>query len=78
MCYKFCFYTPTLHQEASKDNDDDASASKDNDDGDASSFGTNEMSTRHFYPMSLMTKRRSSLDMKVVILRGKVSIGSFC
>ena len=70
--------SPPPTPKASEDDDDDATASKDDDDGDASSFGTNEMSTRHFYPMSLMTKRRSSLDMKVVILRGRVSIGSFC
>ena len=48
---------------------------EDDDDGDASS--TDEMSTWHFYPLSLVTKRESSFDMRVVILRGRVSIGLF-
>ena len=48
---------------------------EDDDDGDANS--TDEMSTWHFYPLSLVTKRESSFDMRVVILRGRVSIGLF-
>ena len=53
--------------------DDDAS---DDDDGDASSI--DEMSTWHSYPLSLVTKRGSSFDMRVVSLRERVSIGPFC
>ena len=45
---------------ASEDEDDDATASEDDDDGDASSFGIDEMSTWHSYPLSLVTKRGSS------------------
>ena len=37
--------SPPPTPKASEDDDDDATASKDDDDGDASSFGTNEMST---------------------------------
>ena len=48
---------------------------EDDDDGDASS--TDEMSTWHFYHLSLVTKRESSFDMRVAILRGRVSIGLF-
>ena len=40
------------------DDGDDDDASNDDDDGDASS--TDEMSTLHSYPLSLVTKRRSS------------------
>ena len=56
------------------DNGDDDDAS-DDDDWDANS--TDEMSTWHSYPLSLMTKRGVVLDMRVVILRGRVSIGYF-
>ena len=41
--------------------DDDATASDDEDDGDASS--TDEMSTWHSYPLSLVTKRESSFGI---------------
>ena len=53
---------PTLEafEAKDKDDDDDATASKDDDDGDASSFGIDEMSTWHSYPLSLVTKRGSS------------------
>ena len=40
--------------------DDDAIASEDDDDGDASSSSTDEMSTWHSYPLSLVIKRGSS------------------
>ena len=40
------------------DGDDDDASDDDDDDGDASS--TNEMSTWHSYPLSLMTKNDSS------------------
>ena len=48
----------------------------DDDDGDVSSV--DEMSTWHSYPLSFMTKRGSSFGMRVVYLRRRVSIGSFC
>ena len=51
--YYFCFTQRCLDDDDG--NDDDAS---DDDDGDASS--TDEMSTWHFYPLSLVTKRESS------------------
>ena len=55
------------------DGDGDDDVAFDDDDGDASS--TDEMSTCHSYPLSLMTKRGSSFGyMRVVILRGRVSI----
>ena len=44
--------------------DDDATASDDEDDGDASSPRDDEMSTWHSYPLSLVTKRRSSFGYK--------------
>ena len=68
--YYFCFTQRCLDDD--NGNDDDAS---DDDDGDASS--TDEMSTWHFYPLSLVIKRGSSFDMRVVILRGRVGIGHF-
>ena len=56
----------------SEDKDDD-DGDDDDDDGDASS--TDEMSTWHSYPLSLMKKRGSSFGyMRVVILRARVSI----
>ena len=57
------------------DGDDDDDASNDAD-GDASS--ADEMSTWHSYPLSFVTKRGSSFGMRVVHLKGRVSIGSFC
>ena len=44
-------------------------------DGDASS--TDEMSTWHSYSLSLVTKRGNSFVMRVVYLRGRVSIRPF-
>ena len=44
--------------EAEDDDDGDDDDASDNDDGDASS--TDEMSTWHSYPLSLVTKRGSS------------------
>jgi len=52
--------TPSLPSFDSDDDDgDDDDASKDDDDGDASF--TDEMSTWHSYPLSLVTKRGSSI-----------------
>ena len=55
----------------SEDDDGDDDDASDND-GDASS--TDEMSTSHSYPLSLVTKKGSSLDIRVVFLRGSVDI----
>ena len=58
---------PSLVASDSEDEDDDNG--DDNDaDGDANS--TDEMSTRHFYPLSFVTKKGSSFGMRVVYLRG--------
>ena len=54
---------PTLEasEAKDKDDDDDATASEDDDDDeDISSSGMDEMSTWHFYPLSLVTKKGSS------------------
>ena len=69
-------HSPLFVDSDSDDDDgDDDDASEDDDDGDASS--TDEMSTWHSYPLSLVTKR-VVLDMRVVILRGRVNIWHFC
>ena len=64
---------------ASEDESDDGFSSNDADEDDgASSPSDNEMSTWRTYPLSLMTKRESSFDMRVVIDKGRVSIEDFC
>ena len=56
---------------ASEDESDDGFGSDDADeDEDASSPSDNEMSTWCTYPLSLMTKRGSSFDMRIVIYIG--------
>ena len=70
---------PSLVASASEDKDDDDSDDDDaldDDDGDASS--ADEMSTRHSYSFSFVTKRGSNFGMRVVYLRGRVSIRLFC
>ena len=53
---------------ASKNESDDGSDSDDVDEDDGASLPSDyEMSTRCTYPLTLMTKRRSSFDMRVVI-----------
>ena len=54
-------FTPVSPTDESDADDDDATASDDENDGDASSPNDDEMSTWHFYPLSLMTKRGSSI-----------------
>ena len=49
---------PSFDSDSDGDDGDDDDAFEDDDDGDASS--TNEMSTWHSYPLSLVTKRGSS------------------
>ena len=65
---------------ASKDKSDHGSSSDDADEDDgASSPSVDEMSTLCTYHLSLMTKRGSSFDMRVVIyIRGELAIGDFC
>ena len=56
---------------ASDDESDDGSSNDDaNEDEDASSPNDDEMSTRCTCPLSLVTKRRSSFDIRVVIYIG--------
>ena len=56
----------------SKDESDDGSDSDDADeDEDASSPNDDEITTWYTYPLSLVTKRESSFDMKVVIYIGE-------
>ena len=64
----------------SEDESDDGSSNDDPDEDDgASSPSDDEMSTWFTYPLSLMTKRGSSFDMRVVIyIRGELAIGDFC
>ena len=70
---------PSPMASASEDEDDDDGDDDDaSDDADGDASSADEMSTRHFYPLSFMTKRGSSFGMKVVHLRGRVSIGPFC
>ena len=69
---------PATSEDEDDDAADDATTSENDDDGNASSSGTDEMSTWHSYPLSLVTKGEVLLDMRVVILRGRVSIGPFC
>ena len=51
--------TPIAPTNKSDADDDDDVDSDDEDDGDASSPNDDKMSTWHFYPLSLMTKRGS-------------------
>ena len=60
---------------ASEDKSDDGSSSDDADeDEDATSPSDDEMSTWCTYPLSLMTKRGSSFDIRIVIyIRGELA-----
>ena len=56
---------------ASKDESDDGSGSDDADKDDGAYLPSDdEMSTWYTYPLSLVTKRRSSFEMRVFILIG--------
>ena len=64
---------------ASEDEDDDDGDDDDaSDDADRDTSSTDEMFISHSYPLSLVTKRGSSFGMRVVHLRGRVSIRPFC
>ena len=70
---------PSPVASASEDEDDDDGDDDDAlDDADGNTSSTDEMSTWHSYPLSFVTKRESSFGMRVVHLRGRVSIGPFC
>ena len=74
MIINICWYDLQDGDDDDGDGDDD-DASEDDDDGDASSI--DEMSTWHSYPLLLVTKRGSSFDIRVVIIRRRVSIRHF-
>ena len=59
---------PTPEASEDEDDDDDATASDDEDDWDDSSSSADEMSSWHSY----------TLVLRVVIIRGRVSLGDFC
>ena len=63
---------PLLFPEASEDKDDDGDSDNDDDDEDedVSSPSDDEMSTGFTYPLSLVTKKGNSFDMRVVIYIG--------
>ena len=65
--------SPSPFPEASEDNDNDGDSDDDDEDEDASSPSDDEMSTLFTYPLSLVTKRGSSFDMRIVIyIRGEL------
>ena len=55
---------------ASKDDDDDSDDDDADEDDDASLPSDDEMSTWYTYPLSQVTKKESSFEMRVVILIG--------
>ena len=59
--------SPSPFPKAFKDDDDDSNDDNDDEDGDASSPSDDEMSTWYTYLLSLVTKRGSSFEMRVVI-----------
>ena len=64
--------TTSPYPPASEDESDDSSGSDDADeDENASSPSDDEMSTWCTYPLSLVTKRESSFDMRIVIYIGE-------
>ena len=61
--------SPSPSSEASEDDNDDSGDDDDDDeDEDASSPSDDKMSTWYTYPLSLVTKKKSSFEMRVVIL----------
>ena len=59
--------SPSPFPKALEDDDDDSDDDNDDEDGDASSPSDDEMSTWYTYLLSLVTKRGSSFEMRVVI-----------
>ena len=59
--------SPSPFPKALEDDDDDSDNDNDDEDGDASSPSDDEMSTWYTYLLSLVTKRGSSFEMRVVI-----------
>ena len=67
--------SPSSSLEAFEDEDNDSNSNEDDDDEDedASSPSDDEMSTLFTYLLSLVTKRGSSFDMRIVIyIRGEL------
>ena len=62
--------SPSPSPETSEDDNDDFEDDDDDEDRDASSPSDDEMSTWYTYHLSLMTKRESSFEIRVVILIG--------
>ena len=60
------------------EDDDDGDDDDASDDADRDASSTDKISTWHFYPLSFVTKRESSFGIRVVHLRGRVSIEPFC
>ena len=60
--------SPSPSPMASKDSDDDFDDDDADEDDGASSSSDDEMSTWYTYPLSLVTKRGGSFEMRVVIL----------
>ena len=62
--------SPSLEAFEDEDDDGDSDNDDDDDDEDASLPSDDEMSTLFTYPLSLVTKRGSSFNMRVVIYIG--------
>ena len=66
----FIAYTSPSPSTSEDESDDDFSSDATDDDDNASSPNDDEMSTWFTYPLSLVTKRGSSFDIRVVIYIG--------
>ena len=64
------FPFPSLEASKDEDDDDDSDVDDDDEDKDASSPSDDKMSTWFTYPLSLVTKRGSNFDVRVVIYIG--------
>ena len=66
----FIAYTSPSPPASEDESDDDSDSDDADEDNDASSPNDDEMSTWCTYPLSLVTKRGSSFDMRIVIYIG--------
>ena len=66
----FIAYTSPSPLASEDESDDDSDSDDADEDNDASSPNDDEMSTWCTYPLSLVTKRGSSFDMRIVIYIG--------
>ena len=64
------FPFPSLEASKDEDDDDDSDDNDDDEDKDASSLSDDKMSTWFTYPLSLVTKKESSFDVRVIIYIG--------